>query len=81
MVFDTKIYADKDELRAAVEAYLQGNHEEYCNSFDRASWLAFYERNISKEVSIRFLYLYSSISKYSNTKFFFKDHETISISA
>ena len=35
MVFDTKIYVDKDELRAAVEAYLQGNHVEYFNSFDR----------------------------------------------
>src|ERR1043166_7873131 len=54
MVFDTKIYADKDELRAAVEAYLQGNHVEYYNSFDRTGWLAFYEKNISKEVSIRF---------------------------
>ena len=58
MVFDTKIYADKDELRAAVEAYLQGNHAEYYNSFDRTGWLAFYEKNISKEVSIHFfLYL------------------------
>jgi hypothetical protein len=58
MVFDTKIYADKDELRAAVEAYLKGNHVEYFNSFDRTGWLAFYEKNISKEVSIRFfLYL------------------------
>jgi len=47
MVFDTKIYADKDELRAAVKAYLQGNHVEYFNSFDRTSWLAFYEKNIS----------------------------------
>ena len=44
MVFDTKIYADKDELRAAVEAYLQGNHVEYFNSFDRTGWLAFYEK-------------------------------------
>ena len=57
MVFDTKIYVDKDELRVAVEAYLQGNHVEYFNSFDRTSWLAFYEKNISKEVSIHFLYL------------------------
>jgi len=57
MVFDTKIYADKDELRVEVEAYLQGNHVEYFNSFDRTGWLAFYEKNISKEVSIRFLYL------------------------
>jgi hypothetical protein len=58
MVFDTKIYADKDELRAAVEAYLKGNHVEYFTSFDRTSWLSFYEKNISKEVSIRFfLYL------------------------
>ena len=54
MVFDTKIYVDKDELRAAVEAYLQGNHVEYFNSFDRTGWLAFYEKNISKEVSIHF---------------------------
>ena len=44
MVFDTKIYVDKDELRAAVEAYLQGNHVEYFNSFDRTGWLAFYEK-------------------------------------
>ena len=44
MVFDTKIYADKDELRAAVEAYLKGNHVEYYNSFDRTGWLAFYEK-------------------------------------
>src|SRR2546423_12089954 len=54
MVVDTKIYVDKDELRAAVEAYLQGNHIEYFNSFDRTGWLAFYEKNISKEVSIHF---------------------------
>ena len=51
MVFDTKIYVDKDELRVAVEAYLQGNHVEYFNSFDRTGWLAFYEKNISKERS------------------------------
>jgi len=44
MVFDTKIYVDKDELRVAVEAYLQGNHVEYFNSFDRTGWLAFYEK-------------------------------------
>ena len=83
MVFDTKIYVDKDELRAAVEAYLQGNHVEYFNSFDRTGWLAFYEKNISKEVSIHFfcIYWYISISKYANTKFFFKDLETISIDA
>src|SRR5436190_7897650 len=54
IVFDTKIYADKDELRAAMETYLQGNHVEYFNSFDRTGWLAFYEKNISKEVSIHF---------------------------
>ena len=74
MVFDTKIYVDKDELRAAVEAYLQGNHVEYFNSFDRTGWLAFYEKNISKEVSIRFfcIHWYISISKYANTKFFLK---------
>ena len=54
MVFDTKIYVDKDELRVAVKAYLQGNHVEYFNSFDRTGWLAFYEKNISKEVSIHF---------------------------
>ena len=54
MVFDTKIYVDKDELRAAVEAYLQGNYVEYFNSFDRTGWLVFYEKNISKEVSIHF---------------------------
>ena len=58
MVFDTKIYVDKDELRAAVEAYLQGNHVEYFNSFDRTGWLAFYEKNISKEVSIHFFCIY-----------------------
>src|SRR5437868_6207576 len=61
MVFDTKIYADKDELRAAVEAYLQGNHVEYFNSFDRTGWLVFYEKNISKEVSIHF-FVYINIS-------------------
>ena len=54
MVFDTKIYVDKDELRVAVEAYLQDNHVEYYNSFDKTGWFAFYEKNISKEVSIRF---------------------------
>ena len=26
IVFDTQVYADKDELRVAVEAYLNGNH-------------------------------------------------------
>ena len=44
MVFDTKIYVDKDELRAAVKAYLQGNYVEYFNSFDRTGWLVFYEK-------------------------------------
>ena len=29
MVFETQVYADKDELRVAVEAYLNGNHAEY----------------------------------------------------
>ena len=29
MVFDMQVYADKDELRVAVEAYLNGNHAEY----------------------------------------------------
>src|ERR1051326_4143293 len=46
MVFDTQVYADKDELRVAVEAYLNGNHAEYFFSFDRTSWLPFYEKNI-----------------------------------
>ena len=52
MVFETQVYADKDELRVAVEVYLNGNHAEYFSSFDRTSWLPFYEKNISSEVSI-----------------------------
>jgi len=54
MVFDTQVYVDKDELRVAVEAYLKGNHAEYFSSFDRTSWLPFYEKNMSSEVSICF---------------------------
>lgn len=54
MVFSTQVYADKDELRVAVEAYLKGNHADYYGSFDRMSWLPFYEKNISSEVSICF---------------------------
>ena len=54
MVFETQVYADKDELRVAVEAYLNENHAEYFSSFDRTSWLPFYEKNISSEVSIFF---------------------------
>ena len=59
MVFDTKIYTDKGELKVVVETYLQDNqgqdnHVEYYNSFDRMGWLAFYEKNISKEVNIHF---------------------------
>jgi hypothetical protein len=54
MVFDTQVYADKDELRVAVEAYLKGNHAEYFSSFDRTSWPPFYEKNMSSEVSICF---------------------------
>jgi hypothetical protein len=54
MVFDTQVYADKDELRVAVEAYLKGNHAEYFSSFDRTSWPSFYEKNMSSEVSICF---------------------------
>lgn len=54
MGFDTQVYADKDELKAAVEEYFKGNHAEYYSSFDRTSWLPFYEKNISSEVSIHF---------------------------
>jgi len=54
MVFDTQVYADKDELKAAVEAYLKGNHVEYYSAFDRTTWLPFYEKNISSDVSICF---------------------------
>ena len=61
MVFDAQVYAEKDELRVAVEAYLKGNHAEYFAGFDRTSWLPFYEKNISSEVSIHlflvFVYL------------------------
>ena len=42
------------QIKINLEAYLQGNHVEYFNSFDRTGWLAFYEKNISKEVSIHF---------------------------
>ena len=54
MVFNMQMCADKNELRVAVEAYLKGNHMEYYASFDRTSWLPFYEKNISSEVSICF---------------------------
>ena len=44
MAFHTQMYADKDELRVAVEAYLKENHAEYYASFDRMSWLPFYKK-------------------------------------
>ena len=54
MVFDQKVYADKNELRSAVEAYLRGNHAEYYKAFDRTSWLSFFETKISRDVCILF---------------------------
>ena len=57
MVFDTQVYAEKDELKVAIEAYLKGNHEEYFKTFDRTSWLPFYKKNISSEVSILSIFL------------------------
>ena len=52
MIFNNKIYAEKEELRLSVEAYLAANHEEFYKEFDRAGWLVFYYKNISKEVDI-----------------------------
>src|SRR5437763_17205495 len=52
LVVNMICYVNKDELRAAVEEWLQGHHVEYFNSFDRTGWLAFYEQNIGKEVPI-----------------------------
>ena len=80
IVFDVRVYADKDELRAATEAYLKGTHEEFYNTFERTSWLSFFETKISHEVGIFLcynlvMYIYD---KYANIKFSL-DNETVSV--
>jgi hypothetical protein len=51
------IYPTKEELRGAVEAYLEANHTEWYHKFSEIQWTAFYNESIHKEVS-SFLIIY-----------------------
>ena len=50
------IYPTKEELRGAVEKYLESNHREYINQFTETQWSGIYNKNIHKNVGTFLLF-------------------------
>ena len=51
------IYPIKDEMRGAIEAYLEKNHSEFYKKFEEMHWIAYYNENIHQDLS-SFLIIY-----------------------
>ena len=56
LVIKMTMYPSNDELRGAVEVYLQSNHEEFFNKYSEHQWTAFYNKKIHKNVSSFFYF-------------------------
>jgi len=51
ILIQVKIYPSKEELRRAVEAYLEANHHEFYQRFSEHRWTSFYNKKFHQNVN------------------------------
>jgi len=51
ILIQVKIYPSKEELRGAVEAYLEANHHEFYQRFSEHQWTSFYNKKFHQNVN------------------------------
>ena len=49
------MYPLKEELRGAVEAYLETNHSEFYQKFSEHQWTSFYNKKFHPNVNFSFI--------------------------
>jgi hypothetical protein len=57
LLMSISIYPTKEELRGAVESYLEMNHTEFYQEFTEHQWTPFYNKRIHQIVRSFFLFI------------------------